>query len=227
MWELVKAGGWLMAPLVICSIISLGIMLERLLKLRQNVVAPRGLALTLIEQLRARTLTPAALQQVKAATPLGDVLGSGIEHAQNGLDYMTLQMQGRASVQIHRLGRYLTLLGTIGSIAPLLGLLGTVVGIIESFLAVSSSGLTDPALMTTGISQALIATAAGMVVAIPAMVAHRYFQHRVVDLAVDMEEEATILTQYFYGKQALTYQAPSLHAPELNNLQESSEGVVP
>lgn len=99
---------------------------------------------------------------------------------------MTLQMQSRASTQIHRLEKNLNLLGTIGNIAPLLGLLGTVLGIIQSFLAVNAGGTTDPAMLAGGISQALITTAAGMLVAIPALVAYRYYQRKVLDLAVEM-----------------------------------------
>ena len=114
---------------------------------------------------------------------------------------MTLQMQNRASTLIHRLEKNLNLLGTIGNIAPLLGLLGTVLGIIESFLAVNVGGNTDPALLAAGISKALMTTAAGMVVAIPALVACRHYQRKVADLAVEMEEQSGLLLHIMHGAQ--------------------------
>jgi biopolymer transport protein ExbB len=199
MWELVKAGGWLMAPIVLCSIVALVIILERGIRLRFRQIAPAGLAQSLITQIDQGRLDEPTLRQVQHSSPLGDVLATGVLHAAGGLDYMTLQMQSRASTHIHRLERHLSLLGTIGSISPLLGLLGTVLGIIEAFLAVNAGGMSDPAMMAGGISQALITTAAGMVVAVPALAATRYYQNKVVSLAVEMEEQASLLTQALLG----------------------------
>lgn len=199
MWELVKAGGWLMAPIVLCSILALGIMIERFLRLKREAIAPAGLVNSLLPRLKSGQMTLSQLNTLKQSSPLGHVLATGIENAASGLDFMTLQMQSQASAQIHRMEKNLNLLGTIGSISPLLGLLGTVLGIIEAFMAVNAGGMTDPSLLASGISQALITTAGGMVVAIPAMVGFRYFQRHVVDLAVEMEEQSSILARALFG----------------------------
>jgi biopolymer transport protein ExbB len=199
MWELVKAGGWLMAPIVLCSIMALVIMLERGYRLRRGQIVPAGLAHELTTRLDQGRVDEQYLRQIQHASPLGDILATGVLHASGGLEYMTMQMQSRASSHIHRLEKNLNLLGTVGNISPLLGLLGTVLGIIESFLAVNAGGMTDPAMLASGISQALITTAAGMVVAIPALAAYRYFQRKVLDIAVEMEEQATLLTQALLG----------------------------
>ena len=199
MWELVYAGGWLMLPIVLCSVVALVIILERALRLRAQQIAPLGLVDELVKKIEQGQLSPQELRRIQHATPLGDILATGVSNASAGLDYMTLQMQSRASTQIHRLEKNLNLLGTIGNIAPLLGLLGTVLGIIQSFLAVNAGGTTDPALLAGGISQALITTAAGMLVAIPALVAYRYYQRKVLDLAVEMEEQASRLTHGLLG----------------------------
>lgn len=212
MWELIKAGGWLMAPIIVCSVITLVIILERGVRLRRAANAPNQLAETLIERLNRGRLDQVYLQQVHYSSPLGDILATGIMHAQSGLELMTMHMQSRASAHIHHLEKNLNLLGTIGNIAPLLGLLGTVLGIIESFLAVGTDGMSDPALMAAGISQALITTAAGMAVAIPAMTAYRYYQRKVLDLSVEMEEQATLLTQALLGS-GRTHAAPVNRQP--------------
>ena len=202
MWELVKAGGWLMAPIVVCSVLALAIILERSLRLRTQKVAPDGLANAVIAHLRHQPAEASWLAQLAAGSPLGDVLATGIRFAAGGLDYVQMQMQARANTHIHALEKHLNLLGTIGQIAPLLGLLGTVLGIIEAFLAVNAGGVTDPALLAAGISQALITTAAGMVVAVPALVAYRHYQRKVIDLAVNMEAQCSLLVQALIGPHA-------------------------
>ncbi|MDE2419917.1 MAG: MotA/TolQ/ExbB proton channel family protein [Gammaproteobacteria bacterium] len=212
MWELIKAGGWLMFPLVICSIAALAIMIERGIRLQQKKVAPSGLVQSLAAKLHQGRLTPQEVTELQMSSPLGDLLATGIQYSGGGLEYMTLQMQNRASTLIHRLEKHLNLLGTIGNIAPLLGLLGTVLGIIESFLAVNVGGNTDPAMLASGISQALMSTAAGMIVAIPSLIAYRHYQRKVADFAVEMEEQAGILLHIIHG----AHHSPvidDLHAP--------------
>ena len=199
MWELIKAGGWLMFPLVICSIAALAIIIERGIRLQHKKVAPNGLVQSLETKLKQGTLSTEELSALRLSSPLGDLLATGIQYSSGGLEYMTLQIQNRASTLIHRLEKHLNLLGTIGNIAPLLGLLGTVLGIIESFLAVNVGGNTDPAMLAAGISQALMSTAAGMFVAIPALIAYRYYQRKVADLAVEMEEQSGILLHLIHG----------------------------
>ncbi len=204
MWELVKAGGWLMLPIIICSIVALVIVIERSRKLKFKDVAPRHLREQIITRLRENgDIDRTQLLNVKEKTPLGDILATGLLYRQYGLDSMTMHMQNRASVQIHKLERNINMLGTIGAIAPLLGLLGTVLGIIVSFLAITDGAMKDPTLLAAGVSQALITTAAGMIVAIPAVVGYRFFQRRIVDINARFETEAGLLIQELYDYKLL------------------------
>lgn len=196
MWELIKAGGWLMLPIVLCSIVALVITIERAKKLRFGEVAPKHLREQMITRLREQgDIDRTQLLNVKEKSPLGDVLATGLLYRQYGLDSMTMHMQNRASVQIAELEKNINMLGTIGAIAPLLGLLGTVLGIIASFLAITDGAMKDPTLLASGVSQALITTAAGMIVAIPALVAYRFYQRRIVDINARFETEAGLLIQ--------------------------------
>ena len=204
MWELVKAGGWLMMPIVICSIIALIIIIERSSTLQFDKIVPIRLREQLITRLRENgSIGRTQLLNVKDKTPLGDILATGLLHRQYGLESMTMHMQNRASVQIHHLEKNINMLGTIGAIAPLLGLLGTVLGIISSFLAITDGAMQDPTLLAAGVSQALITTAAGMIVAIPSLVAYRYFQRRVVDINAHFETQAGLMIQELYDYKLL------------------------
>lgn len=199
MWELVKAGGWLMLPIVLCSVVALIITIERAKRLRMENIAPMHLREQLVNRLReVGDIDRTQLMNAKEKTPLGDILATGLMYRKYGLDSMTMHMQNRASVQIHKLEKNINMLGTIGAISPLLGLLGTVLGIIASFLAITEGGLQDPTLLAVGVSQALITTAAGMIVAIPALVAYRFFQRRIVDINARFETEAGVLLQEMY-----------------------------
>lgn len=205
MWELVKAGGWLMTPIVVCSIVALIIIIERSYTLRFHKIAPNHLREQLITRLREQdSVSRTQLINVKDRTPLGDILATGLLYRQYGLESMTMHMQNRASVQIHELEKNINMLGTIGAIAPLLGLLGTVLGIISSFLAITDGAMQDPTLLAAGVSQALITTAAGMIVAIPALVAYRYFQRRIVDINARFETQAGLMVQELYDYQLLS-----------------------
>ena len=198
MWELVKAGGWLMTPIVLCSILALIIIIERASQLQMDKVAPKRLREQLINRLReADDISRTQLMNVKEKNPLGDILATGLLYRHYGVESMTMHMQNRASVQIHALEKNINMLGTIGAIAPLLGLLGTVLGIISSFLAISDT-MQDPTMLAAGVSQALITTAAVMIVAIPALVGYRYFQRRIVDINAEFETQAGLMMQELY-----------------------------
>ncbi|WP_066800732.1 MotA/TolQ/ExbB proton channel family protein [Moraxella oblonga] len=204
MWELVKAGGILMLPIVICSIVALVIVIERGRKLGFSKVAPSQLREQLIAQLCGKDgLTRNQLLSVKEHSPLGDILATGLLYRKYGVDSMTMHMQNRASVQIANLEKNINMLGTIGAVAPLLGLLGTVLGIISSFLAITNGAMQDPTMLAAGVSQALITTAAGMFVAIPALMAYRFYQRRIVDINAKFETEAGLLIQEMYDYQLM------------------------
>ncbi|GAA5006252.1 MotA/TolQ/ExbB proton channel family protein [Acinetobacter puyangensis] len=200
MWEFIKAGGWLMLPLLACSIAALAITIERFVRLKRSRIVPKNLVNEVLLRSSSDNLSVQD-QQTLFKSPLGKILQKGYMFRFKNAEFVKIQMQTEASVQISQLEKNINFLGTIGAIAPLLGLLGTVLGIIEAFLAVNSGGVTDPAMLANGVSKALITTAAGMIVAIPALVAYRYFQRVVVELVVEMEQQATLYHAIlFYGK---------------------------
>ena len=196
MWELVKAGGWLMWPIVLCSILMLIIIIERAIKLKVSTVTPAYLREQLMQHLSEQgDIDRESLENVKLNSPLGDILAAGLMNRQHGIDSMTMHMENRASITIHQLEKHINMLGTIGAIAPLLGLLGTVLGIISSFLAITEGAMQDPTMLAAGVSQALITTAGGMLVAIPAVMAYRIFQRRIIDINAAFEQEAGLMMQ--------------------------------
>lgn len=196
MWELVKAGGWLMWPIVLCSILMLIIIIERAIKLKASIVTPAHLREQLMQHLIEQgDIDRESLENVKLNSPLGDILAAGLMNRQHGIDSMTMHMENRASITIHQLEKHINMLGTIGAIAPLLGLLGTVLGIISSFLAITEGAMQDPTMLAAGVSQALITTAGGMLVAIPAVMAYRIFQRRIIDINAAFEQEAGLMMQ--------------------------------
>jgi len=192
--ELLMAGGWAMVPILICSAIALAIILERFWTLRRSAVIPPGLGAEVREWARARKLDPEHLRALASNSPLGELLAAAlaVRHRPRAVIRERVEDTGRHVV--HRLDRFLNTLGTIALIGPLLGLLGTVFGLIRMFLTVMVSGVGDPMKMAGGIGEALVCTAAGLCVAIPAYVFHRYFRARVGDLLVEMERETFLLT---------------------------------
>ena len=201
MWELVKAGGWLMLPLVLCSIFTLAITLERLIRLKRANVLPKNL---LLQKGRPLDSVLDTLEQDKVAanSTLGYILREGIDAFPQGEAYARAQMEAAASREIGYLEKNVNFLGTLSAVAPLLGLLGTVLGIIESFLVLDLGSNSNPTMMIPGISKALITTAAGMVIAIPALFAYRYFQRLVQEYISELEQQSTLFhAALFYRKQ--------------------------
>jgi biopolymer transport protein ExbB len=204
-WELIKAGGWLMLPLIIASTLTLAICLERAWTLRASRVAPPDLLARVWKWIKGNQLDAAKLRELRADSPLGEILAAGLVNSKHGREIMKESIEEAGSHVVHEMERYLSLLGTLAMISPLLGLLGTVVGIIEAFMAVTSSGLNDPALLAGGISKALITTAGGLVVAIPAMVMHRWFLRHIATLTVEMEQQAIKLVDILHGDREVDF----------------------
>ena len=201
MWELVKAGGWLMLPLVLCSIFTLAITLERLIRLKRANVLPKNLLLQKGRPLDS-VLDTLEQDKVAASSTLGYILREGIDAFPQGEAYARAQMEATASREIGYLEKNVNFLGTLSAVAPLLGLLGTVLGIIESFLVLDFGTNSNPTMMIPGISKALITTAAGMVIAIPALFAYRYFQRLVQEYISELEQQSTLFhAALFYRKQ--------------------------
>ena len=200
MWELIKAGGWLMLPIILSSVVAAAIVLERLWTLRSARVAPPNLVGQAWRWIKEGQLDANRLKSLRADSPLGEVLAAGLANARHGREVMKEAIQEAASKVVHELERYLSTLGTIAAVAPLLGLLGTVIGMIDVFNAVMLQGTGNTAVLAGGISKALITTAAGLTVAIPALFFHRFLIRRVDELVVAMEQETTRLVEVVQGQ---------------------------
>ena len=201
MWELVKAGGWLMIPLVICSIFTVAITIERFIRLKKSMVLPSSL------YMKANSSVKDVVQHMEQSkdlqqSTLGRVLTAGYASKNQSEQYARAQMEVTASQEIGYLEKNINFLGTLSAVAPLLGLLGTVIGIIEAFLMIDIGTNSDPVLMMPGISKALITTAAGMLIAVPALFAHRYFQRLVQEYVAELEQQSTLFHAGLFYKKA-------------------------
>ena len=199
MFELLKAGGILMVPIVACSILALAIVLERFWTLRPSRVAPVQSINELWRWIKKKELNGRKLKALQGSSPLGRILAGGLINAKHGRDIMKESIEHEASQVIHELERFLNPLGTIATITPLLGLLGTVIGMIKVFAEIQLAGVGNAGNLAGGISEALITTASGLSVAIPALICHRYFIRRVDELVVNMEQEAIKLAEVVHG----------------------------
>ena len=193
MLDILMAGGWAMLPILICSAIALAIVLERCWTLRRSAVLPTGLGEEVRQWARAGQLDPAHIERLAAGSPLGELLASALVVRSRPRELIKERIEDTGRHVVHRMERYLNTLGTIALIGPLLGLLGTVIGLIRMFMDVMRGGVGDPTKMAGGIGEALICTASGLVVAIPAYVLHRYFRSKVSGYVVAMEKQATAL----------------------------------
>ena len=202
MWELVKAGGWLMLPLVLCSIFTVAISLERFIRLKKSTILPKDLLLTPSQSIQS--ILPKLKQSDLQTTTLGRILEVGYQSKTQGEQFARAQMEATASQEIGYLEKNINFLGTLSAVAPLLGLLGTVLGIIESFLMIDIGNSSNPTLMIPGISKALITTAAGMFIAIPALFAYRYFQRLVQEYIAELEQQSTLFHAALFYKQSET-----------------------
>jgi len=198
-WELVKAGGWMMLPIVLCSIAAAAIVAERLWTLRASRITPPHLLGQVWRWIKDKKLNNQKLKELRGDSPLGEILAAGLANSKHGREIMKECIEEAAARVIHELERYLTVLGTIAAVAPLLGLLGTVLGMIEIFSAFMGSGMANAPQLAGGIAKALITTAAGLFVAIPAVFFHRYLMRRVDELVVGMEQEAIKLVEVVQG----------------------------
>lgn len=197
--ELVKAGGWLMLPIILSSILALAICVERYLALNPDKIAPRNLLNQVWGWMQNKQLDNDKLRQLRTASPLGEIIAAGLGNAKYGREIMKESIEDAASHVIHGMERYLTALGTIAAVTPLLGLLGTVMGMIRVFSEIMVQGTGNAAVLAGGISEALITTASGLCVAIPAMVMHRYFQRRIDAIVVTMEQDTIKLINAVHG----------------------------
>jgi biopolymer transport protein ExbB len=197
--ELVEAGGWLMLPIILCSVIALAIIAERLWSLRLRRVLPKHLVAQVWRWEKINQLNDEHMRELQASSPLGSILAAGIVNRHQDRAVMKESIEDTGRHVVHELERYLNTLGTIAAITPLLGLLGTVIGMIKVFSTITTQGVGNPGALAGGISEALLTTAAGMSVAIPTLMFYRYFRGRVRMLVLRMEQEAMLMVEIMHG----------------------------
>ena len=210
MWEIIQAGGPVMWPIILCSVGAAAIILERVWSLQEKRVIPRELTDKVWKLVETRTLTERHIEALEHNSPLGRVLAAGLANRDKGRDLMKEVIEDTGRHVVHELERFLNSLGTIAAITPLLGLLGTVTGMISAFEAITSQGVGDARVLSGGIGEALITTAAGLIVAIPSLIGYRYLRGKVDMLVVEMEKEAIKLVKSFdrLGTRSGTRTAP-------------------
>lgn len=202
MFEIVKAGGWLMLPIILCSVVAAAIIAERMWSLQRKRVLPADLAEKVWFWAKNNKLDENHMRALQTSSPLGQVLSAGLVNRDEDRELIKESIQDTGRHVVHDLERYLNSLGTIAAITPLLGLLGTVIGMVKVFAAITSHGVGNPAVLAGGISEALITTAAGLSVAIPALIGYRYLRGRVDSLVVNMEKEAMKLLEAIHTERS-------------------------
>ncbi len=193
MLELVKAGGWPMVPLLLLSAVALAIIVERFWALRRKAVLPPGLGPEVRAWASRGNLDPAHIDSLRGTSPLGALLAAALDVRNRPREEVRERVEDVGRHQAFRMERYLSALGTIAAAGPLLGLFGTVVGMIQMFLGIMDYGVGDVNELAGGIGKALVCTATGMIVAVPALMFHRHFRTRIDSYLVDMEHEAVQL----------------------------------
>jgi biopolymer transport protein ExbB len=190
MWEIVQAGGALMWPIMLCSIVAAAIILERLWTLQDRRVLPPDLMQKVWKLVESHQINDKVILALEHNSPLGRLLAAGLQNRHRPRDVLMERLEDTGRHVVYELERFLNTLGTIAGVSPLLGLLGTVTGIIKAFNAINAGGAGDPRMLSGGIAEALVATAAGLCVAIPSLIAYRYLRGRVERIVVEMEKNA-------------------------------------
>jgi biopolymer transport protein ExbB len=198
-FEIIKSGGWMMFPIILSSIIAMAIVGERFWSLQKKKILPPELLPQVRKLYIESKMDEPTLRRLKTSSPLGYVLAAGLANSNHGRRVAKDCMEEAGRKVAHDLERFLNALGTIAAVGPLLGLLGTVFGMIEIFSSMMKHGAGDPSSLAGGISVALITTAAGLTVAIPSLIFHRYFERLVDEYVVSMEEEALKLIDVLHG----------------------------
>ena len=191
-----------MVPILLCSVVAMGIIAERFWTLQSQRIAPRNLAAQVWQWAQRGELTAHRLKQLQDSSSLGRILAAGLSAQHLDRDRMKEHIEEVGRHVVHEMERYLNSLGTIASVTPLLGLLGTVIGMIKVFAVITTQGVGDAGVLAGGISEALVTTAAGLTVAIPALMFYRYFRGRIDELVVTMEQEALKMVEALHSNAA-------------------------
>jgi biopolymer transport protein ExbB len=188
MLEIFHKGGPLMYPIIFCSVLALGIFFERswtYFRVRRGTLALLREVESLVHKDR---LDEAIIICQRSGIPLARIFIAALRSSGRPREQIKTVVEEVGGREAAPLERYLGLLGTIATLSPLLGLLGTVLGMIQAFNVIATQGVGTPATLGGGISQALITTAAGLSVAIPTLLLHKYLSSRADRLILEMEE---------------------------------------
>ena len=199
MLEIVKSGGWLMLPIMLCSVVALAIIAERVWALQKSKICPKHLLAQIWTWIKNDELDTSKIKILQNGSPLGRILAAGLLNRNHDRSIMKEAIEETGRQVVVEMERFLNTLGTIAQVTPLLGLLGTVVGMIKVFTAITAGGVGNASHLAGGISEALITTAAGLTVAIPALMCYRYFQRKVDELVISMEQESLKLVEVLLG----------------------------
>ncbi|WP_342662479.1 MotA/TolQ/ExbB proton channel family protein [Oceanospirillum maris] len=197
-----SAGGWLMLPIVASSVAAVAIILERFWVLRCGRIAPKTLRQQVIRQALSGPLSSTQLYEMEQNSPLGFLFAAGLRNLEFSRQIMKESIEEASAAVVHDLERFLSLLGSIAAITPLLGLLGTVLGMIDVFAVIMEQGAGQAPALAGGISQALVTTAAGLSIAIPSLLFHRFFERKVQEIVVHLEQESIKLVDELFGQRA-------------------------
>ncbi|WP_397475243.1 MotA/TolQ/ExbB proton channel family protein [Pusillimonas sp.] len=210
MLQMIDEAGWPIWFLIVTSVLGLALIIERFLTLRRGRVLPPGLLDRVVDVARRGGGSRETLERLAGSSPLGRILAEVVAVRGEPTDYRSAAIEEAGRDVAHELDRYIPALSTIAVVAPLLGLFGTVVGMIEIFGSYTPGG-GDPAQLARGISIALYNTGFGILIAIPALIFHRYFRSRVELYLHQMERQAGILNRVLAddGERSRPYQAPA------------------
>lgn len=197
----------MMIPLMLASVLAVAISIERFWTLRSDKIAPKHLLAQVWSWIKNEELDAAKLKQLKEESHLGAILAAGLVNSKHGRDITKEAIEQAASKAVHEMERFLTALGTIAAVTPLMGLLGTVLGMISVFNEIMAQGTGNAGVLAGGISEALITTAAGMIVAIPSLIFYRIFERRIDEIINFMEQEAVKLVDVLHGDREVTESA--------------------
>jgi biopolymer transport protein ExbB len=202
-FAIIAAAGWPIWPLIIASIIALGIIVERAWSLQQSKIVPRDLLQEVAQEVKQKGVTQDLLNRLAQGSLLARLFAVGLKNVRSSREVMKESLDEGGRVVAHELERFLTTLGTIASLSPIMGLFGTVIGMIEIFGAQGGPGMTsNPAVLAHGISVALYNTAMGLLVAIPSVIFYRHFRAKVDSLVVEMEMQALKLVEIVHGERS-------------------------
>jgi biopolymer transport protein ExbB len=198
-WEIIEAAGWPIWPLIATSVYGFAIILERAWALRVSKIMPRHLIDTVHLMLRQGVMKKENLDELRGSSPFGEIIYTALKNKDASLEVLKDSIEESAGLVAHRLEVNINALGTISTVAPLLGLFGTIVGMVELFSSFTSSGH-DVAIFARGISVALYNTAGGIVVAVPAMIAFRYYRSKVENYMNEMQLQTIAIVETARGE---------------------------